>query len=108
MAELTGAKISRGRLRGTAEKKLQLLKETFARTEILDTGQVSLEQTTGLQATLEKAKEALDKYTEAIDRCQALKGGEHDPEDEHVIAQGELEDKNRQSGFQGTGSQGQS
>ena len=93
MAELIGAKISRGRLRGTAEKKLQLLKETFARTKNLDTGQVSLEQTTGLQATLEKAKEALDKYTEAIDRCQALKGGEHDPEDEHVIAQGELEDK---------------
>ena len=92
MAELTGAKISRGRLKGSIEKKIQILKETLDKIQNIDTGQVSLEQTAELQASLDKTKEALDKYTAAVDRCLALEGGEHDPEDEHVIAQGELED----------------
>ena len=87
-AELTGAKISRGRLKGTVEKKIHLSKVTFTKIEKIDTGQVSLEQTTELQASLDKAKEALDKYTAAVDRCLAMEGGKHDPEDEHVVAQG--------------------
>ena len=92
MSELTGAKISRGMLRGTAEKKVQLLKEALGKLQKIDTGQVSLEQTTDLQSMLNTAKVAMEKYTAAVVRCQALQGGEHDPEDEHVIAHGELED----------------
>ena len=79
MAELTGAKISRGRLKGSIEKKIHLLKEVLDRIQDIDTGQVSLEQTAELQASLDKTKEALDKYTAAVDRCLALEGGEHDP-----------------------------
>ena len=91
-AELTGARISRGLLKGSVEKKIQISKKTLAKVQSIDTGQVSLEQTTEIQASLDKAKEALDKYTEAVVRCLALEGGEHNPEEEYVVFQGELED----------------
>ena len=55
MSELTGAKISRGMLRGTAEKKAQLLKEALGKLQKIDTGQVSLEQTTDIQSMLNTA-----------------------------------------------------
>lgn len=92
MDELTRAKISRGMLRGIAEKKIHLLKEALVKLQKIDTGQVSLEGTTDLQTALDKAKEALEKYTDAVIRCQALQGEEHDPEDEHMGIRGELED----------------
>ena len=91
MSELTGAKISRGMLRGTAERKIQLLKEALGKLQKIDTGQVTLEQTTELQDRLDTSKVSLDKYIDAVVRCQALQG-EHDPKDEHLVTQDELED----------------
>ena len=92
MAEVTGARISRGLLKGSVEKKIQILKKTLGKIQSIDTGQVSLEQTTELQASVDKAKEALGKYVAAVVRCLALEGGEHDPEEENVVSQGEFED----------------
>ena len=91
MSELTGAKISRGMLRGTAERKIQLLKEALGKLQKIDTGQVTLEQTTEMQGRLDTAIVALDKYVAAVVRCQALQG-EHDPKDEHLVTQRELGD----------------
>ena len=92
MSELTGAKISRGILRGKAEKKIHLLKEAFVRLQRIDTEQVTIEGTTELQAALDRTREALEKYTAAIVRCQTLQGEEHDPKDEHLVVQEEFED----------------
>ena len=89
MDELTGAKILRALLKGSAEEKIYILVVKF---QNVDTGQVTIEQTTELQARLDKVKEALDKYTEAVDRCQALEFGEYDPEDEHMIEWMDMED----------------
>ena len=91
MAELTGAKISRGRLKGSAEKKLYLLREAFSKLQNMDTSQVTLEQITELQATVETTREVLDKYTAAVDRCLSLEGNGIDPEGEHMVTLGELE-----------------
>ena len=92
MSDLTVAKISRGRMKGSAEK-IQILKEAFSRIQDIDTGQVNTEQTTELQARLEKAKEALDRYTEAVIRCLVLEGKEeYDPDDEHMVEVGDVED----------------
>ena len=66
MSELTGAKISRGILRGKAEKKIHLLKEAFVRLQRIDTEQVTIEGTTELQAALDRTREALEKYAAAI------------------------------------------
>ena len=49
MSELAGAKISRGMLRGSAERKIQLLREAFGKLQKVDIGQVTLDQTTELQ-----------------------------------------------------------
>ena len=91
MAELTGAKISRGRLKGSAEKKIYLLKEAFSKLQNIDTSQVTLEQITELQATVVTTREVLDKYTADVDRCLNLEGNGLDPEGEHMITLGELE-----------------
>ena len=93
MAELTGAKISRGRLKGSAEKKIYLLKEAFSKLQNLDTSRVTLEQITELQATVETTREVLDKYTAAVDRCLNLEGNGLEPEGEHMVTLGELEDE---------------
>ena len=91
MDELTRAKISRGILRGNAETKIQLLREVLGKLEKIDTGQVTLDQTTELQDRLDTSKVSLDKYIDAVVRCQALQG-EHDPKDEHLVTQRELGD----------------
>ena len=92
MDELTGAKILRGLLKGSAEEKIHILVENLVKFHNVDTGQVTIEQITELQARLDEAKEAFDKYTEAVDRCQALEFGEYDPEDEHMIEWIDMED----------------
>ena len=79
-------------LRGSAERKIQLLREAFGKLQKVDIGQVTLEQTTELQGRLDTTRVALEKYHDAIVRCQALQGGEHDPKDEHLVTQDELED----------------
>ena len=89
MDELTGAKILRGLLKGSAEEKIYILAVKF---QNVDTGQVTIEQTTELQARLDEAKEAFDKYTEAVDRCQALEFGDYNPDDEHMIELEDVED----------------
>ena len=91
MAELTGAKISRGRLKGSADKKVYLLKEAFSKLQNVDTSQVTLDQVTKLQAIVGTTREVLDKYTAAIDRCLNLEGGGLDPEEEHMVFLGEME-----------------
>ena len=80
-------------MKGTSEIKIQTLKQEFSKLQKIDTGQVTLEQTTELQSALDKTRGTLDKYTEAVDRCQALEGGEHDPKNKHVIEQMEMEDE---------------
>ena len=80
-------------MKGTSEIKIQTLKQEFSKLQKIETGQVTLEQTTELQSVLDKTRKTLDKYTEAVDRCQALEGGEHDPENEHVVEQMEMEDE---------------
>ena len=92
MSELHGAKVSRGRLKGSAEKKIHVLRESYTRINKIDTGQVTLDQTSELQTKLVEAKEAFDRYTAAIDRCLTLEGKEHDPGDEHMVEQGDMED----------------
>ena len=92
MDELTGAKILRALLKGSAEEKIYILAENLVKFQNVDTGQVTIEQITELQARLDAAKEAFDKYTEAVDRCQALEFGEYDPEDEHMIEWIDMED----------------
>ena len=72
MDELTGAKILRGLLKGSAEEKIYILAENLVKFQNVDTGQVTIEQITELQERLDEAKEAFDKFTEAVDRCQAL------------------------------------
>ena len=89
MDELTGAKILRALLKGSAEEKIYILAVKF---QNVDTGQVTIEQTTELQARLDEAKEAFDKYTEAVDRCQALEFGDYNPDDEHMIELRDVED----------------
>ena len=89
MDELTGAKILRALLKGSAEEKTYILAVKF---QNVDTGQVTIEQTAELQARLDEAKEAFDKYTEAVDRCQALEFGDYNPEDEHMIEWIDMED----------------
>ena len=93
MPELLGAKISRGRLKGTAEMKIHLLKEGFTRLQNIDTSQVTIEHLAELQSALNKARDALEKYIAAVDRCMMLEGKEHDPENEHVVEQMEREDE---------------
>ena len=85
MDELTGAKILRSLLKGSAEEKIHILAENLAKFHNVDTGQVTIEQITELQARLDEAKEALDKYTEAVEWCQALEVGDYDPDDEYMI-----------------------
>jgi len=93
MDELTGAYISLGCLRCSAKKKIHILAENLVKFHNVDTGQVTIEQTTELQARLDEAKEAFDKYTEAVDRCQALEFGDYNPDDEHMIELENVEDE---------------
>ena len=97
MDELTVAKISRCRLRGDAVSKICFLWDDPILTELhnidIDIGQVTLEQTTELLDRWDKAKEALDKYTEAVTRCAVLEGKEdYDPDDEHMAELEGMED----------------
>ena len=92
MDELTGAKILRSLLKGSAAEKFHILGEKLVKFHKVDTGQVTMEQITELQARLDKAKEVLEKYTEAFDRCQTLEFGEYNPDDEHVVELQDMED----------------
>ena len=96
MSESTVAKISRSLrkwYKGLAEKNIHILGENLAKFQNIDTDQVTIEQTTELQARLDEAKVALDKYMEAVIQCMVLEGKEeYDPDDEHLVEQGEMED----------------
>ena len=92
MDELTGAKILRGLLKGSAEEKIYILAENLVKFQNIDTGQVTIEQATELQTRLDETKEAFDKYTEAVDRCQAMEFGEYNPDDEHLVEREDMED----------------
>ena len=92
MDELTGAKILRGLLKGSAEEKIHILVENLVKFHNVDTGQVTMEQITELQARLDDVKEVLETYTEAFDRCQTLEFGEYNPDDEHLVEREDMED----------------
>ena len=95
MSDLTVAKISRCQLRGDAVSKICFLWDDPILTELqnIDIGQVTLEQTTELLDRWDKAKEALDKYTEAVIRCAVLEGKEdYHPDDEHMAELEGMED----------------
>ena len=53
MDELTGAKILRGLLKGSVKEKIHILGENLAKFQNIDTDQVTIEQTTELQARLD-------------------------------------------------------
>ena len=65
--ELAGAKISRTHWRGRATK---------------DTNQVSVADTAALEGAVEGAKEMLEKYYEAINKCLLAEDKDEDAEDE--------------------------
>ena len=91
MDELTVAKILRGLLKGSAEEKIHILGENFAKFQNIDIGLVTQEQTTELQDRLDEATEALDMYTEAVIQCAVLEGKEdYDPDDEHMVELGDV------------------
>ena len=100
MSELRGAKSSRTRLRGSAERKIQILKEALSKLQRINTGQVTLDQMTILQANLDDTRGAFDRYTAAVDRCQALEDGEYDPQDKHVVEQINMEDELATLGYE--------
>ena len=92
MSELTVAKISRSWLHGSAEGIVNILVENLARFHNIDIGQVTIEQTTELQARLDEAREAFDKYEAAVIHCAVLEGMEdYDPDDENMVDLGDLE-----------------
>ena len=93
MDELTVAKICRCRLRGDAVKWICFLDDDLTDLQDIDTPQITTEQKTKLLARVDKARIALDKYTEAVIQCMVLEGKEdYDPDDEHMVELGELED----------------
>ena len=93
MDELTVAKIFRCRLRGDAVKWICFLDDDLTDLQDIDTPQITTEQKTKLLARVDKARIALDKYTEAVIQCMVLEGKEdYDPDDEHMVELGELED----------------
>ena len=68
-------------MKGLAERKIQTLKEALSKLQRIDTGQVTLDQMSTLQAALDDTRKAFDRYTEAVDRCQTLEDGEYDHRD---------------------------
>ena len=106
MSEMSekGAKISRGRMRGSANKKLATLQVMFGKLEAMDARQVTILETEALKQTLRQAEESLKGYEEAIDRCLLIEDKELDPGDEHAIESEEISDKldtlrNKTAGF---------
>ena len=106
MSEMSekGAKISRGRMRGSAIKKLATLQVMFGKLEAMDARQVTIMETEALKQTLRQAEESLKGYEEAIDRCLLIEDKEENPEDEHAIESEEISDKldtlrNKTAGF---------
>ena len=86
MDELTVAKIFRCRLRGDAQRWIYFLDDDLTDLQDIDTPQITTEQKTKLLARVDKARIALDKYTEAVIQCMVLEGKEdYDPDDEHMI-----------------------
>ena len=88
MAELKGAKISRGKLRNNAQRNFGLLKEMLAKYGASKEGQVSVSDISVLQGALKRTKESIEKYDAAITRCMVLEDKDEDPENEHVILVG--------------------
>ena len=66
MDELIGAYVSESRLKRSALKKIYILAENLVKFHNVDTGQVTMEQITELQARLDEAMEAFDKYDAAV------------------------------------------
>ena len=94
MDELIGAYVSESRLKRSALKKIYILAENLVKFHNVDTGQVTMEQITELQARLDEAKEALDKYDAAVIQCLVLEGKEeYDPDDEHIVELENMEDE---------------
>ena len=92
MDELTVAKISRCQLRGDAVKWICFLDDDLTDLQDIDTPQITTEQKTKLLARVDKARIALDKYTEAVIQCMVLEGKEdYDPDDEYMVELDELE-----------------
>ena len=93
MDELIGAYISESRLKRSALRKIYILAENFVKFHNVDPGQVTMEQITELQARLDEAMEAFDKYDAAVLQCLVLEGKEeYDPDDEHMVELGNVED----------------
>ena len=93
MSDLTVAKISRCRLRGDAVSKICFLDDDLTDLQDIGVPQITTEQKMELLARVDKARIALDKYTEAVIQCMVLEGKEdYDPDDEHMVELGELED----------------
>ena len=76
------------------------MKEALSKLQRIDTGQVTLDQTSKLQAALDDTRVAFDRYTAAVDRCQTLEGGEYDPQDKHVVEQINMEDELATLGYE--------
>ena len=91
MAELKGAKISRGKLRNNAQRNFGLLKEMLAKYGASKEGQVSVSDISVLQGALKRTKESIEKYDTAITRCMVLEDKDEDPDNEHVVLGEELE-----------------
>ena len=86
MDELTVAKIDRCRRRGDVVSKICFLEDDLTDLQDIDADQITTEQKTELQARVDMARVALDKYTEAVIQCMVLEGIEdYDPDDEHMI-----------------------
>ena len=91
--ELAGAKISRTHWRGRANKSLETLQVMYARMEAKDTSQVSVADTAALEGAVEGAKDMLEKYYEAINKCLLVEDKEEDPENEHAIESQDISDR---------------
>ena len=92
MSDLTVAKISRCRLRGDAVSKICFLDDDLTGLQDIGLPQITTEQKTELLARVDKARIALDKYTEAVIQCMVLEGKEdYDPDDEYMVELNDLE-----------------
>ena len=92
MDELTVAKICRCRLRGDAQRWICFLDDDLTGLQDIGVPQITTEQKMELLARVDKARIALDKYTEAVIQCAVLEGKEdYDPDDEYMVELDELE-----------------
>ena len=92
MDELTVAKIVRCRLRGDAVSKICFLDDDLTGLQDIGVPQITTEQKMELLARVDKARIALDKYTEAVIQCMVLEGKEdYDPDDEYMVELNDLE-----------------